>query len=213
MAFDNIGNSTNAGLTAALEGYRLSMTASNAEKSDLRAMRDAVERAKFNEAIAENMRDIAVRNGSRILESYKQRYADAVSARKNAEKDLEAKLNELKRKYREPGPRGSNAGAGAAAGAGSAAGAGAAPPGFFEPAPMPRRMVAKGAAEPPTRKPVLVNFSDNVSPVVPAEGSHQEMPSHSVGGMRRNRSKSRSKKRNATTTRKALKARKTQRRK
>jgi len=207
MAFANIGTSTNAGLKATLDSYRVSISANNAERSDLSAMRNTVEGAIYTETIAKHMRDDAMHYRPHKLKKYNKRYADAVKARKRAEEALEAKLNQLKQKYREPGPRGSNAGAGSAAAAGSA------PPGFFEPAPMPRRMVAKAAAEPQTRKPVLVNFSDNVSAVAPVAGSSEEMPSHSVGGMRRNRSKSRSKKQKARAAQKARKAKKTQRRK
>jgi hypothetical protein len=81
FAFDNIGTSTQAGLNAKLDSYRVSISANNAERSELRAKSDAVERAIQTETIAEHMRDNALRTRSRILESYKQRYAAAVAAR------------------------------------------------------------------------------------------------------------------------------------
>jgi len=85
----------------------------------------------------------------------------------------------------------------------------------IEPGPL-RRLPRKipGQEPAPEPAPPLSNVASSIrsSTVAPSDSpSSEAMPS--VGGMRRNRSKSRSKKRKATTTRKSRKARKTQRRK
>jgi hypothetical protein len=81
-------------------------------------------------------------------------------------------------------------------------------------APGPLRRLHRRLPElNPEPAPPLSNVASSIrsSAVAPIVGSNESMPA--VGGMRKNRSKSRSKKQKASATRKARKARKTQRRK
>lgn len=139
--FPNAHTSTNKGRADALEEYRLSIAASNAERSELRAMRSAVERAIQTETIQKEYYDLAKIYRPTMSALYEQKYNAAVAARIKAEEQLQAKLNELKQKYREPGPRGSNAPMSAGAGAGAGAGIGSAAPGFFDPASRKQRTI------------------------------------------------------------------------
>ena len=80
----------------------------------------------------------------------------------------------------------------------------------IEPGPL-RRLPRKVPEPAEPAPPLSIESNIGSSAVAPVVGSNESMPA--VGGMRRYRSKSRSKKRKAKTPRKAKKSRKTQRRK